>query len=363
MAALIDGLHVSGLDQTGLTQKGGPVVSDLRISREPLAAASKAPAGSVDLYLGFDLLGAAADKNLVTAAPDRTVAVVSTSAVPTGRMVIDLDERFPELVGAARPHRRASTRREHNLYLDAQQLSERLFGDHMLANTLALGAAYQRGLLPVSAGGARAGDPAQRRGGREEPGRVRVGPRGAWPPRTPSSRPPRPPDAPRRELTDAERELVALAVNGDARRAAPARRDPRARARRLPGRGLRAPLRRGGPPGPRGRAGAHARPRRAGRGRRPPPVQADGLQGRVRGRPPAPRRRRAGASCTPSSARTPRSPSTCTRRCCARWAWSASSSSGAGSCPRSGRSTGCAACAARSSTRSAAPRCAGSSAS
>ena len=45
MAALIDGLHASGLDQTGLSQKGGPVTSDLRISREPLAAASKAPAG------------------------------------------------------------------------------------------------------------------------------------------------------------------------------------------------------------------------------------------------------------------------------------------------------------------------------
>ena len=58
MAALIDGLHVRGLDQTGLSQKGGPVVSDLRISRGALASASKAPAGSVDVYLGFDLLGA-----------------------------------------------------------------------------------------------------------------------------------------------------------------------------------------------------------------------------------------------------------------------------------------------------------------
>ena len=80
MSALIDGLHVSGLDQTGLSQKSGPVTSDLRISSEPLAAASKAPAGSVDLYLGFDLLGAASDANLMTADGDRTVAVVSTRA-------------------------------------------------------------------------------------------------------------------------------------------------------------------------------------------------------------------------------------------------------------------------------------------
>jgi indolepyruvate ferredoxin oxidoreductase len=150
MAALIDGMHVSGLDQTGLSQKGGPVISDLRITTEPVPAASKAPAGSIDLYLGFDLLGAASPKNLLTADRERTVAVVSTSAVPTGRMVIDTEERFPELAGQL-DKIDAATRSEHNLYLDAQRLSERLFGDHMMTNTLALGAAYQRGLLPVSA--------------------------------------------------------------------------------------------------------------------------------------------------------------------------------------------------------------------
>ena len=64
-------------------------------------------------------------------------------------MVIDADERFPELA-AQLDKIDAATRSEHNLYLDAQQLSERLFGDHMMTNTLALGAAYQRGLLPVS---------------------------------------------------------------------------------------------------------------------------------------------------------------------------------------------------------------------
>ena len=74
---------------------------------------------------------------------------MSTSAVPTGRMVVDVNERFPELAGQL-DKIDAATRSEHNLYLDAQRLSERLFGDHMMTNTLALGAAFQRGMLPVS---------------------------------------------------------------------------------------------------------------------------------------------------------------------------------------------------------------------
>ena len=66
-------------------------------------------------------------------------------------MVVDIDERFPEL-SAQLDRIDGVTRREDNVYLDAQQLAERLFGDHMTTNMLLLGAAYQRGLLPVSAG-------------------------------------------------------------------------------------------------------------------------------------------------------------------------------------------------------------------
>ncbi len=216
MAGLIDGLHVYGLDQTGLSQKGGPVTSDLRLSREPLAVAPKAPAGSVDLYLGFDLLGAGDAKNLVTAFEDRTVAVVSTSAVPTGQMVIDTEERFPELA-AQLDQIDAATRREHNLYLDAQRLSERLFGDHMMTNTLALGAAYQRGMVPVSAEALEQairlnGAAVQKNLAAFAWGRAVVAAPDAveTATRAPES------SVPARELSAAERELVTLAVNGDA---------------------------------------------------------------------------------------------------------------------------------------------------
>ena len=44
-AAALDGLHVRSLDQTGLSQKGGPVVSNLKISPQPVDMAAKIGAG------------------------------------------------------------------------------------------------------------------------------------------------------------------------------------------------------------------------------------------------------------------------------------------------------------------------------
>jgi indolepyruvate ferredoxin oxidoreductase len=73
MAAHLDGLHAAGLEQTGLAQKGGPVVSDVRISPNPVIGSPKASPGTADVLIGFDLLGAAADANLAVAAPRRTV--------------------------------------------------------------------------------------------------------------------------------------------------------------------------------------------------------------------------------------------------------------------------------------------------
>jgi indolepyruvate ferredoxin oxidoreductase len=149
MAAMLDGRFTSGLDQTGLSQKGGPVISDVRISRDRLEGSNKASAASIDLMLGFDLLGAANPKNLMTADPERTVAVVSTTKVPTASMVTDTGVRFPPLERNLKAIRRA-TRGDELAAIDAQGLSEALFGDHMPSNTLLIGAAYQHGCLPIS---------------------------------------------------------------------------------------------------------------------------------------------------------------------------------------------------------------------
>jgi len=149
-AALLDGKHVRGLDQTGLSQKGGPVVSHLKIFERASDVSNKISAGSADCYLGFDILVATSPQNLDHARPDRTIAVVSTSQVPTGAMVTSTAVEFPEANGLITSIDRV-TRKDENLYLDALGLAETLFDDHMAANMIVLGAAWQAGAIPVSA--------------------------------------------------------------------------------------------------------------------------------------------------------------------------------------------------------------------
>jgi indolepyruvate ferredoxin oxidoreductase len=149
MAALLDGKRTVGLDQTGLAQKAGPVVSDVRIVPEGSERASHPAAGGVDCYICLDLLGAASAENLDAANPASTIAVISTSKVPTAGMLgAGRDDRaeFDAAMRAIEERTKAS----HNVYLDAQRLAERLFRDGMMANILVLGAAWQRGLVPLT---------------------------------------------------------------------------------------------------------------------------------------------------------------------------------------------------------------------
>ena len=103
MAAHLDGLYAAGLDQTGLAQKGGPVISDVRIAARPIDAAVKASAGAVDLLLGLDLLGVASDENLAVADPGRTVAVVNTAGVATAANGAGPVDPLPQGHGPHRP--------------------------------------------------------------------------------------------------------------------------------------------------------------------------------------------------------------------------------------------------------------------
>ena len=149
-AALLDGLDVMGVDQTGLSQKGGPVVSHLRFFDGEAKGANLIGAGGADCYLGLDLLVAADPKNLAKADPERTVAVVSTSKLPTGDMVAHVEETYPD-IDEMLSTIDGATRTGASVRLDADRMADALLGTDMPANVLALGAAYQAGGIPVSA--------------------------------------------------------------------------------------------------------------------------------------------------------------------------------------------------------------------
>ncbi|MFD5094407.1 indolepyruvate ferredoxin oxidoreductase family protein [Amycolatopsis thailandensis] len=147
-AAVIEGKQVRTLDQTGLAQKGGAVVSDLKITAGPTPQAPKLAAGECDLYLACDVLVGADPVHLTVADPGRTTAVVSTTEVPTGRMVVDTTVSFPD---AAAVRGAISENSARTVALDARALAETLFDDDQFANILQLGAAHQTGAIPLDA--------------------------------------------------------------------------------------------------------------------------------------------------------------------------------------------------------------------
>jgi len=146
-AAQADGLEVAGLDQTGLSQKAGPVSSHLRISPASFGGNRLTPQ-SATAYLAFDALVGAQPDLLTYADPAQTVAVVSTSRTATGAEVRFADERAPEVEGLIA---RIGARTQRCATLDTVALAQQLFGSPATANMLLTGLAYQLGALPMSA--------------------------------------------------------------------------------------------------------------------------------------------------------------------------------------------------------------------
>ena len=144
-AAMLAGYHVRGLDQTGLSQKAGPVVSDLRFSRTRPHSSNKATAGSVDVILAFDQLVAGGDATLRTMAADHTVVIANTAAVATGSMVVNPSRPYP----LAEVSARLDDNSESALRVDAQRLTIALLGDSGSVNVFMLGVAVQAGHVPV----------------------------------------------------------------------------------------------------------------------------------------------------------------------------------------------------------------------
>ncbi len=146
VAGLMSGLDVDGIDQTGLSQKAGPVVSDITLSRPGSRRTNLIGDGLADVMLAFDLL-VAAGPNAKALNPGAAV-VASSTMTPTGRQVADPSSPAADLDDLLAILERQTEGRIENIG-DAVQAATILTGVPETANMMVLGAAIQAGLVPV----------------------------------------------------------------------------------------------------------------------------------------------------------------------------------------------------------------------
>ena len=148
-AALLEGLHVRGLDQTGLSQKAGPVSSDVIVTRDAPAASNHESTRGIDCLLAFDLLAAASDAHREGAVEGLTVVVGALGTVPTGEIVVNPNAKRYPAITELRQRLDSVSSPERSRYLDTAALTLGLFGSTISANVFALGVAVQIAAIPL----------------------------------------------------------------------------------------------------------------------------------------------------------------------------------------------------------------------
>jgi len=153
MAADLQGLSSSVLDFPGLAQKGGGVMSYVRLTKRPgRVQAAHVPLGKSDLLLAGDMVTALDTETIGRIRKDATRAIVNTHIAPTGANVLDpssmldasqLKSRIIETVGYGLGNGRPE-------FINATKVCARLTGMSITANIFLLGYAYQAGALPIS---------------------------------------------------------------------------------------------------------------------------------------------------------------------------------------------------------------------
>lgn len=148
-AGLMEGYHVLFADKKGLAIRNGGVYGHVIFSKTEKIFAPLVPYGRADLLIGIDLLeavrGLDPKMNLRVASPDRTSAVVNTHKMPTVKTLLGKDDFS---VMGLESYLKQATR--DYLGLDFSGISESYFGNRLYANVLLLGAAYEKGHLPLS---------------------------------------------------------------------------------------------------------------------------------------------------------------------------------------------------------------------
>ncbi|NKD54202.1 MULTISPECIES: indolepyruvate ferredoxin oxidoreductase family protein [unclassified Haematospirillum] len=149
MAAHLEGKGASVLDFMGFAQKGGSVLSHVRIASIPDALnQARIDREQADVLLACDMVVATSPDSLGTLCPGYSQVICNTLEIQTGSFTRDPDfsvqgDRLLSILEAC-------VGADHVQRLNAGQLATALTGDSIMANIFLLGFAVQKGLVPVS---------------------------------------------------------------------------------------------------------------------------------------------------------------------------------------------------------------------
>jgi indolepyruvate ferredoxin oxidoreductase len=149
MAAHIEGKASMILDMSGLAQKGGAVLSHVRLSEHTAdVTCSRIVTGTADLVIAADEVVAAAKETMTLCESSRTTGVINSHVIPTADFILNRDFNFQS---RKVNHVLETALRKDSAFVDFTKRAETLLGDAIATNMMMMGYAYQRGLLPLSA--------------------------------------------------------------------------------------------------------------------------------------------------------------------------------------------------------------------
>ncbi len=147
-AAQIDGKGAGMMEMAGLAQKGGAVHINCRLANRPEdISAIRVATGEAHALIGGDLVVSAGAKTLGLTRAGQTGAVVNSHETVTGDFTRDTEFRIPG--DRLKLSLQARLKEDVSLF-DATELARAVMGDSIYSNMMIFGAAWQRGLLPVS---------------------------------------------------------------------------------------------------------------------------------------------------------------------------------------------------------------------
>ena len=104
MAAHIEGKASMILDMSGLAQKGGAVLSHVRLSEHTAdVTCSRIVTGTADLVIAADEVVAAAKETMTLCESSRTYGVINTHLIPIADFILNRDFNFQSPQGQPRP--------------------------------------------------------------------------------------------------------------------------------------------------------------------------------------------------------------------------------------------------------------------